>query len=96
MSEIPRNWNLDKSKENIDLWKEIILLKKEIEKAQIEIASVKSLANEKIANLSWEIETTKQVVFAILSGLNPEINNQNLVLDFKEKMKDKVDWIIRV
>ncbi len=87
---------IDNQKENIDLWQEIILLRKELEKAQIEIASVKSLANEKISYLSWEIDTTKQLIFAILSGLNPEIQNQNLVLDFKEKMKDKVDWIIRV
>lgn len=96
MGELPGNPDFESSKEDIDLWQEIISLRKELEKAQIEITSVKSLANEKIAYLSWEIETTKQVVFAILSGVDPEVQNQDIILGFQEKMKDRVEGVMRV
>jgi len=44
--------DFESSKEDVDLSQEIISLRKELEKAQIEIASVKSLANERISYLS--------------------------------------------
>lgn len=95
MGELPKNSDFESSKEDVDLSQEIISLRKELEKAQIEIASVKSLANERISYLSWEIEITKQVVLAILSGVNPEVQNQALISDFQDKMKNKVVGIMR-
>lgn len=91
-------WNNSKEKslEKLSLKEQIILLRKELEKAKIEIKSIKSLANEKIEHLTQEINFTKQIVSIILSSLNPEIKNSTLVSNFQKEMRNKVDNIIKI
>lgn len=91
-------WNnyKEKSLEKLSLKEQISLLRKELEKARIEIKSVKSLANEKIARLNEEIDFTKKIVSIILSGLSPEIKNQTIISNFQDEMRKKVDKIIRI
>ena len=99
MSEIQGNHFEEKTEKNNEKWdiaREIIELRKEIEKAHIEIQIVKSLAQERIAYLMGEIETIKNIVFKIVWWMSNEQKDMDVFADLQKETNTQVASITRI
>ena len=99
MSEIPGNSFEEKTEKNNEKWdlaREIIELRKEIEKAHIEIESVKKLAQERVLHLMEEIETVKNIVFKIVWWMGNAQRNNDVFTDLQKETNTQVSSITRI